>query len=863
MTAPEDGGLRIAAAEDVWIPTVCYGCYNGCGIRVRRVDGRIVDVEGDPGNPGTRGYICAKAKARVFDLYDPTRVVHPLRRRNPEKGVGVDPMWEPISWEEALEEIAARLKRIRRDDPRKLIIAHFDLPAAPLVRAWATAFGTPHSNWMAGGLFCGMGSHAVNMLINGAYNSEVDFERCNHLVLWGTQMGFMADSNATVTTRKVAEARKRGMKVTVIDPVMNTAAAKADAWIPIRPGTDGALALAILQVLLNELAVFDDVFLRRRTNACYLVRPSGTYARHLQNDRPLVWNLRNGRSEPFDICPWEDAALEGCFAVEGEWCHTAFSLLRAHVRAYEPERVAVITTVPAPRIRALAAELAEDAHIGETITIDDQVLPLRPVAVNFKMGAVGHKHGFATALAIHLINVVLGSIDVPGGFLGVNPIGPFWEPDEGPDGLLVASGALRNLFGANPPFPGMTVQSPESYSLREILPVAVAGRTLYPFTLLEPEKFGLSYRPEMLLHSRVNLMMSMVSPPKMAEVLRRIPFMVSFAIQLDETAEFADIVLPDAHDFERDDLFPASHPYAFVAPGPGDWYWTLRRAVVPPAGAARPWGEVLIDLAHRAEFAEDFYEMCNLLFELRPTDRLDPAQRHTVGAIASRQVTSFAARLGVETPSYEGTSAWTTGRRSVREAFPGPYVGPRLPIYAEHLLNKGHEVRKAVEAMPVPWDLKDYRPLPDWLPSAAHEELDPAYDLYAVTYKVPFLTLSVGSHNPWLDELARQHPSAYRILINTRTAQRRGINDGDWIEVRSRVGSVVGRARLSHGIHPEAVAIAGIHGHWAARSSIAQGGGVHFNTLLPLDLNSVDKLSSAFDSKAKVAVRKIRPPARR
>ncbi len=847
---------------DTWVPTVCYGCYNACGIRVRRAGGKIVDIEGDPQNPATLGHFCAKSKARVFDVYDPTRVLHPLRRRNPEKGIGVDPQWESIPWEEALAEIARRLKQIRAEDPRKLVLAHFDLPVAPLVRAWSTAYGTPHSNWSAAGLFCGMGSHTVNMMINGSYNDEVDFDLCNHVVLVGTQMGFMVDSNATAATRKVAEARKRGMKVTAIDPVMGTAASKSDAWIPIRPGTDAALALALLNVLLNEQHTYDTEFLLRRTNACYLVNADGLYARGADG-RPLVWNVNAKRAEPFDAVPWSEAALEGEYELEGIKTKTAFTLLCAHVVNYPPEKVAEITTVPAERIRALAQELAKDARVGETITIDGQALPFRPVAVIYKMGAVGHKHGFMTGFAIHLLNMVLGSIDVPGGLLGVNPIGPFWEPEIGPDGLLVAADAVRNLFGYNPPFPGAPVMPPQSLSLQEVLPIAVGGRCLYPFAIEDPAKFGLSIQPEMLIQCRVNLMMSIVDPPRMGEVLKKIPFMVSFAVQLDETSEFADIVLPDAHDLERDDLFPASHPYAFVAPGQGEWYWTRRQRVVPPAGECRPWSEVLIDLAHRVEFSDDLYETCNALFQLSGENLLDAHGRYQVADIAEMQIRSFPLYSQERSPDWSQTSSCNTGARSIRESYPGPFVKPRVPIYAEHLLTKGLEVRAAMASTSAEWDTTDYRPLPDWLPSAAQEETDPQFDLYAVPYKSPFLALSIGPHNPWLDELARNHPSAYRILMNRKAAERRGIHDGDWIAVQSAAGRVEGEVKLTEGIHPETVAIGGIHGHWARAAKIAQGGGVHFNALLPLNLKIVDKLSSAFDSKARVKVSSARRPAER
>ena len=118
--------------EDTWVPTVCYGCYNACGVLARRVDGVVTDIGGDPENPSSLGHICAKGKARIADLYDPQRVMRPLRRRNPEKGIGVDPQWEEITWEEALQLVAERLTKARNKDPRRVVVAHFDLrPNAP------------------------------------------------------------------------------------------------------------------------------------------------------------------------------------------------------------------------------------------------------------------------------------------------------------------------------------------------------------------------------------------------------------------------------------------------------------------------------------------------------------------------------------------------------------------------------------------------------------------------------------------------------------------------------------------------------------------------------------------------------------
>ncbi len=844
-------------AESEWKGTVCNACYNACGILVEVRDGVIVDIAGDPKNPAGLGHICAKGKARIMEVYNPQRLKHPVRRRNPEKGMGVDPQWEEISWPEAMRVIAARLRAARGKDPNSVVVAHFDMPVGPLMRAWSSAFGTRHNNWSAAGLFCGMGSHTVNMITSGAFNSEIDFDHCKHAVLIGTQMGFMVDSNALQTTRKLAEARRRGMRLTVIDPVCGTAAGKADKWIPIRPGTDGALALGVVNLLVNEHGAYDAAFLRRRTNAVYLVRADGRYARDAESRRPLVWNCEAGRAEPYDACPAEAMALEGQYEVLGERCRPAFELLREHVRRYDPERVSEITTVPVADLRELAASLAREASIGETISIDGEELPYRPVAVNFKMGAVGHRHGMAAGLAIHLINIVLGAIDVPGGFLGVNPIGPYWEPLEGPDGLLVPGEVIRELFGYNSAFPGAEVRKPTGLTLEEIFPVAILGRAMYPFTIDEPERFGVQTAPEVLIHARVNLMMSSLRPADMARVLTKIPFMVSFATEIDETAEFADIVLPDAHDLERDDVFPANHPFAFVAPGPTDWYWSRRQAVVPPAGEARHWIEVMIDLMHELGLAQDFYQACNYLLDLAPELQLDPGGRYSVGEMTERQIAGFRGNRRKEEPTFEGTATWVTDRRTAREMYPGPFVRARLPVYNAYLLDKGAQVRDVVDALGLDWSTSDYAPLPDWAPPSDAETPDPQFDLYAVTFKLPFMALGRGPYNAWLSELAERHAYAYRVLMHRGSAARRGISEGDQVFVESRAGRIQGRVHLSDGIHPEAVGVAGIHGHWAKEPRGAAQKGLHFNALIPMDLKMVDKLSSAFDSKPRVRVYQV------
>lgn len=111
-----------------WVRTVCYMCQaNDNTIRACVVDGKIVKVEGDPDGVHD-GRICAKGLSSLLMPYNISRVTKPLRRKNPNKGIGVDPEWEEISWEEAIDTIAENLKRIRRDNPLKLMVNGFDYP---------------------------------------------------------------------------------------------------------------------------------------------------------------------------------------------------------------------------------------------------------------------------------------------------------------------------------------------------------------------------------------------------------------------------------------------------------------------------------------------------------------------------------------------------------------------------------------------------------------------------------------------------------------------------------------------------------------------------------------------------------------
>ncbi|MFB0532467.1 MAG: molybdopterin-dependent oxidoreductase, partial [Desulfatiglandales bacterium] len=162
--------------EDVWVNTTCGGCYCGCGVRVRRINGVPVKIEGIPGSTmgGENAGVCGKGAASIMYYHDPNRVTKPLRRTNPEKGIGVDPKWKEISWDEALEEIAERMKKIIADDPHKVLLTNQTQRASDGPHNHLYFYGAAvgqHANGCfiigGGSLHCGNAAHMMGGLIHG------------------------------------------------------------------------------------------------------------------------------------------------------------------------------------------------------------------------------------------------------------------------------------------------------------------------------------------------------------------------------------------------------------------------------------------------------------------------------------------------------------------------------------------------------------------------------------------------------------------------------------------------------------------------------------------------------------------------
>ena len=424
---PEDRPLPQAPAVERRVEySTCYMCACRCGIQVTLENDELRFIQGTRDHPVNQGVLCAKGSAGIMKQRSPAKLRKPLRRKaGALRGRGE---FEEIEWDEALAIVEARLRRIRATDPRQLAFFTGRDQMQALTGLWAQQFGTP--NWAAHGGFC-----SVNMAAAGLYSigfsfwefGAPDFDRAKYFVLWGVA----EDHSSNPIKIGLDKLKRRGAKFVSINPIRTGYSAIADEWVPIRPGTDGLLALAMVHVLLRD-GTIDYEFLARYTNAPWLVIDApatgeqGLFARDPQG-RPLVHDEARGAFVS-EVTAATRPALFGSFTLaDGRRVKTVLSHAAERYLAddYAPAAVAERCGVSTETIERLAQEMA---HVAFREAIE---LPIawtdawgrqhgsvvgRPVAMFAMRGISAHSNGFQTCRALHLLQMLLGALDGPGNF---------------------------------------------------------------------------------------------------------------------------------------------------------------------------------------------------------------------------------------------------------------------------------------------------------------------------------------------------------------------------------------------------------------------------------------------------------------
>ena len=870
------------ASQDEIVHSYCKMCIGpACGMLVHLKDGVVVSVEGDPDHLANEGKLCPRGNANAYNLYNPYRLKAPLKRTNPEKGLDVDPGWVEISWEEALDTVTEKLREVLEEDPRGLayLLGFGSMrDDSPMGRpVFPTAFGTPN-DLQSNGPLCPVHLGALSAF--GSFTYSIDPTRTNYVVCIGHSPGgeYAKASCAVVlhgtSTEALQNALDRGMKLVVVNPHAGPETNRGE-WIPIVPGADLPFILAMSHVIVHEMGIYDEWFLRVRTNAPYLTREDGTYARDPETNKPLVWSEATAKAVPFDDPDVSNgsltnpkqgrAALAGNYKVNGEAVRTAFEAIKEHLMPYTPEWAEELSTIPADTIRRIAKEFVEAAQIGSTIEINGFTFPYRPAVVFAGRGAISHYGGNYVMMAANLINALVGACDVPGGITG-DSFKPYLAP--GPDGTVEPNPRLipqtsewtRNPFKIPVDHLDLSEFYPHKHST-----AFVAWRAI-----LDPEKYLLDYETKVMMVFGANPIVNNVNADEVVAAFKKIPFLFSIAYHLDEPTQFADIVLAESANMERLNYFE------FQACGPeagkrGLEAFNFRHPVIDTLYDTRDANSMILDLANRLGINPPVNGMLNGMLRLAGTPyELIPPKPYTWDEILDRILKArFGEEKGVEYFTEHG-SAWTAKwlpEEQTYNYFYFPDGQTRHPIYNEYLLGTGMIMNDlcAENNVTVPgWNMDEYLaffgPLPTWIPHPEH--LAPAeFDLFAVNWKIASRAFGMGA----LEELAPiremqqlQGNEVDAILVNTETAREKGLKDGDEVICESQYGGTQrGVIQTTGTLHPKAVGFPANFGRTAMFMGPKAREGLNYNQLLSAADGQFDPVIGAIDITAAVKLVKV------
>jgi len=341
------------------VPTTCFNCESACGLLayVDQANGEIQKLEGNPLHPGSRGRNCAKGPATINQVHDPERILYPMKRTG-KRGEG---QWERITWDEALDTFAAKIRKALVENRRDEVIYHVGRPGHDgyidrVLQAWGVDGHNSHTN------ICSSSARVGYALWQGADRPSPDYSNAKFILLLSSHLetGHYFNPHA----QRIIEGKMDGARIAVIDPRLSNTASVADYWLSPWPGTEAALLLAMAWVILSEDR-FDREFMRQWVNW-------EEFLRYERSDSPSTF----------------EAFIDAIREIYSE---------------FTPEFAESECGVPADKIIAIAREIADAgsafaAHI-------------------WRSAASGNLGGWQIARALMFLNVLTGSVGAQGGVL--------------------------------------------------------------------------------------------------------------------------------------------------------------------------------------------------------------------------------------------------------------------------------------------------------------------------------------------------------------------------------------------------------------------------------------------------------------
>ncbi|MCT4334606.1 molybdopterin oxidoreductase family protein [Paracoccus sp. YLB-12] len=828
--------------------TTCYMCACRCGINVHMKEGRVAYIEGNRDHPVNKGVLCAKGSAGIMQVNAPARLRAPLRRVGP-RGSGE---FKEISWDEALGLAREWLTPIRKSDPSKLAFFTGRDQSQSFTSFWAQAFGTP--NYAAHGGFC-----SVNMAAAGIYTmggafwefGQPDWDRAKLFMLFGVA----EDHDSNPIKMGIGKLKARGARIIGVNPIRSGYNAVADEWLGITPGTDGLLILSLVHCLM-EAGKIDLDYLARYTDAPLLVDDeTGLFLRD-DGGKTLVIDRATGHLRPFDekgVRPDLNASHPG---------HRTVMQLMAErylKPEYAPEAVADRCGIAAPRIRAVAAEIARVAF-DEAITLDQawtdfrgerhEKMTGRPVAFHAMRGISAHSNGFQTCRALHVLQILLGSVEVPGGFRFKPPYpkpatahpkphckttpdmpldGPHLGFVHGPEDLaLKADGSPARIDKA------FTWENPMSAHglMHMVISNAHAGDPYRIDTLF-------MYMANMSWNSSMNtggVMKMLTDTDENGDYV--IPRIIYSDAYSSEMVAYADLVLPDTTYLERHDCISLLDRPICEADAAAD---AIRWPVVEPDRDVRGFQTALIQLANLMELPGFVHEDGSPKWQDYADYIVNHERKPGVGPLAGFRGDGEQVGRGTPNPDQlkryidnggffvshipEGADFYKPWNMAYQDwavgmglyDAPQPYL---FNLYVEPMRKFQRAAEGHGDRQP-PDHLRDQirkvmDPLPIWYAPFEDGHADPEeYPIHALTQRPMAMYHSWGSQNAWLRQIHGRNP----MYVPREIWDSHGFADGDWARVSSIHGAITVPVALHAGLNGSTIwtwnAIGKRKGAWA------------------------------------------------
>jgi anaerobic selenocysteine-containing dehydrogenase len=815
---------RREARHYTLVPTVCFNCESACGL-LAYVDRETFDIrkfEGNPAHPGSRGRNCAKGPATINQIYDPERILYPLKRIG-ERGEG---KWKRISWDEVLSEIAEKM-RASRQRRRDGIMYHVGRPGEDgftnrCIQSWGVDGHNSHTN------ICSGGARAGYFSWSGFDRPSPDYANARVILLISSHLetGHYFNPHA----QRIMEARKNGARLITLDPRLSNTASKSDVWLPTWPGSESTLLLAIANHLIqNDL--YDRAFVRRWVN----------WRETLEFFRSDPYSDVSFPGVPDSTAPGLTDRVRQLFAgdafdreAEEEAFELFDRLLKTLYAGFTFERAAEESQVPIERIRETAEYVADCQG--------------RLAAHTWRSASIGNLGGWQVARCLFFLNVLTGSVGNRGG----------------------TSGNSWNKFVPRP-----FDQPPAFNAWNELHIPHEWPLAFYEMSFLLPHFLEEGRGDIDVYFTRVyNPLWINPDGFMWLKALRdeeKIGCHVALTPTWNESAWFADYVLPMGHSGERHDLMSQeTHAGQWIA-----FRQPVRRVAMERLGKkvrftyesnpGEVWeeNEFWIELSVRMDedgslgirkhfdspyrkgeivTVEEYYRWIFEnsvpgLPEAATAEGLTPLEymrKYAAFEIKKDHYAPFEASI-----DESGTSPGQFGALEKNGSTVGVMVdgkaktgfatpSRKLEFFSETLHNWGWPEKQYV----IPWPLKSHVH-PDNIDREAGEML------LLPNFRLPTLIHTRSANAKWLYELSHKNP----VWMHPSDAARLGVETGGLVRVTTEIGYFVDRIWITEGIKPGVIAMSHHLGRWRLTEDMGLSRGASNLVELSSDKDGANRLS--------------------